>query len=118
MDTEEYIMTLTNADKIEIRNLMKTWILNNADKIMATIQTKNEADAVAAKTINDANIQIAVDWWNTVKPAIPLTRDEALTAYRFIDGLLDTETDSFRLELLGKKLLETNEKFKERKRNV
>ncbi len=110
-------MTLTNADKIEIRDLMKTWILNNADKIMVTIKAKESADTAAAKAINDAQIQVAVDWWNTVKPVVPQTRDEALTAYRFIEGLLNTETDRFRLGLLREKLQLANEKFKERKRN-
>ena len=111
-------MTLTNADKIEIRDMMKNWIINNADKIMTTIQTKNNADTAAAKVIRDANIQVAVDWWNTVKPAVPTTRDEALTAYRFIEGLLQTETDSLRLTLLRNKLEQANEKYKERKRNA
>ena len=110
-------MTLTNADKIEIRDMMKNWIINNIDKIMATIQAKNNADAAAAKVIQDAKIQVAIDWWNTVKPAMPQTRDEALTAYRLIEGLLNTETDSFRLVVLRNRLQLANEKFKEIKRN-
>lgn len=70
-----------------------------------------------AQTQFDVDLQVALDWWDTVKPAIPTTRQEALDAYRFIEDLLKTETDRFRLIVLRKKLEEANEKFKERKRN-
>ena len=76
-----------------------------------------QKEAQQQQLINQAKIQVAIDWWNTVKPSIPLTRDEALTAYRFIEELLNSETDEFRLQLLRNKLQLANEKFKERKRN-
>jgi len=64
-----------------------------------------------------ANMAIAETWWNTVKPAIPTTRLEALAAYQLIDGLLQTETDQFRIAVLKQKLKLANEEYKERKAN-
>jgi len=77
-----------------------------------------EVEQAQAKVIDDAKIQTALTWWNTIKPTIPATRQEALDVYDFIKGLIETETDRFRLAVLRKKLDEANEKFKEIKRNV
>lgn len=64
----------------------------------------------------DTNIQTALAWWDTVKPQIPTTRQEAKDAFDFIEQLIKTETDTFRLTVLRKKLEEANEKFKEIKK--
>ncbi len=88
-----------------------------AEEMRDAIKQLEEGEVVAAKVINDANIQVAVDWWDTIKPAVPRTRDEALAAYQFIEGLLQTETDNYRLVLLRQKLRDANEKYRERKRN-
>ena len=74
-------------------------------------ETQQAQDAAGARRT------IAESWWNTVKPSVPQTREEALTAYRFIEGLLQTETDRDRISLLRQKLQLANEKFKERKKN-
>jgi len=54
----------------------------------------------AAQTQFDADLLIARNWFLTVKPARPTTRDLALANVRFIEGLQRTETDRFRLIVL------------------
>ena len=65
----------------------------------------------------DNNIQIALSWWNIIKPIIPKNRNDALANFTMIKLLLNTETDVFRKAVLKMKLNESNEKFKEFKRN-
>ena len=93
---------LTRADAVRIRD---------------AIQQLEAFEAQQAQDANDARRAIAEAWWDTVKPNTPQTREEALDAYNFILGLLDTETDADRLTLLRQKLQLANEKFKERKKN-
>jgi len=63
-----------------------------------------------------AKIIIQNTWFDTVKPPIPTTRNQALDAYRQIQTLIRNETDRFRKQFLGRKLIEANEKYKEVKR--
>jgi len=74
-----------------------------------------DADTLQDKTDFDANIAIAQAWFDSVKPAPPTNRAEALAVFQFIEGLLQTETDIFRLKLLKIKLQEANIKFKDLK---
>ena len=90
---------------------------SDAVRIRDAIRQLEQFERQQAKAENDAKIAVAQAWWDSIKPAVPQTRDEALIAYRFIEGLLQTETDRFRLILLRQKLEQANEKFKERKRN-
>ena len=94
-------MTFTKIEIKEIRDKLR-------------VLEQKEADDV--KVISDAKRKIASDWWNTIKPTIPATREEALTAYRLIEELLKTETDAGRSSILRQKLNLANEKFKEMKR--
>ena len=94
--------SLTQADAVRIRD---------------AIQQLEAFEAQEAQDAADARRAIAEAWWDSVKPDIPQTREEALAAYRFIEGLLETETDADRLNLLRQKLRLANEKFKERKKN-
>jgi len=89
---------LTQADAIRIRD------------VLAQLADTEKTTKLA---IEQGKIQTALDWWDTVKPDIPTTRDEAITVYNFILSLLDTETESYRLAVLRNKLIEANEKFKE-----
>jgi len=93
---------LTQADAIRIRDILKQL---------------DESESTQANDIYKANKQVAMDWWNTIKPTKPTTREEALSAYQLIEGLIQTETDDWRIRVLKEKLIEANEKFKERKRN-
>ena len=93
---------ITLADAVRIRDVLKQL----ADK-----------ENIDAQKVQDDRRAVVISWWDTVKPSIPTTRDEALTAYRFIESLLSTETDRDRINLLRQKLNLANEKFKERKRN-
>ena len=88
-------------------------------------------EARQQKIIQDGKMQIAIDWWDTKKPSVPTTRNEALTVFRFIETILETEQKlldnetvpvqkeihQYRIQLLGRKLQLANEKFKEIKRN-
>ena len=95
-------MTFTNPEIIQIRDGLR-------------LLEKKESDA--AQVISEAKRQVAIGWWNTVKPNIPQTRNQALTAYHTIQDMIKTETDADRLSLLRQKLFDANEKFKERKKN-
>ena len=95
-------MTFTNLEIKEIRDGLR--LLEKSDVIAAQAVQKIEIDKVKA-------------WWNTIKPAVPQTRDEALEVYRWIEETITTETNPDRLSLLRQKLQLANEKFKERKRN-
>ena len=83
------------------------------DKLKALEQKENDA-VQALQQIEKNKVEL---WWDGIKPDTPLTRDEALTAYRFIEGMIKSETDKNKLSLLRQKLIQANEKFKERKRN-
>lgn len=88
----------------------------DAERIRDATKLLEQNETAEAKAIQDGKIQVAVDWWNTVKPAIPSTRDEALIAYNVIKELLKTETAHYRLAVLRIKLNEANDKFKEMKK--
>jgi len=89
----------------------------DAQRIFDALEELKQSKDDEAKTQREANQQIAQDWWDTIKPNTPTTRQEALDAFNFIKGKLKTEKDTWRLQLLGNKLVEANEKFKEIKRN-
>ncbi len=108
-------MPLDNADRQEIRDMILTFMQNNKDKIKQFFHDAELAEQVAAKVIDDAALAIAITWWNTVKPAVPTTRVEAVAAFKLIEGLLTTETDKFRLRVLRNRLKLADEKFKELK---
>ena len=93
----------TESEAREIKSAIESFQLKDEQVVQATHQT---------------NIQLAKDWWETVKPTIPTTRQEALDVYNFIKNLLKTETDRYRLQLLNKKLEQANEKFKEIKASL
>jgi len=95
-------MPFTEQDAIDMRDAMNL------------LQQKEQQQVQA---LYDTNIQIALTWWNTVKPTTPTTRDEAKDAFDFIEQLLKTETDRYRLIVLRKKLEEANQEFIERKAN-
>jgi len=88
-----------------------------ARDMWTAIEQFQAADAAVVQAQTDALKQTAKDWWDTIKPAEPTTRIEALASYHLIEGLLQTETDQFRLTLLQQKLRLANEEFQERKRN-
>jgi len=85
----------------------------------AAIIAFHDKDTQTQRTQFDADKAIAETWWNTLGIDIQgaLTRDEAIDNYRQIESLLQTETDRFRLVVLKEKLVEADEKFRERKRN-
>lgn len=93
---------LTKEDAIRIRDILKQL---------------EEFESNEQRVINEARRVVVEAWWDTVKPDVPQTRDEALEAYRFIEEKLKTETDGDRLALLRQKLQLANEKFMERKKN-
>ena len=93
-------MVVTEAEAREIR-----------DALLA-LEQKEQQEAL---TQFNADLAVAQTWWDTVKPAIPTTRDEAVTVFRQIEALLKTETDRFRLIILKQNLELANEKFKELK---
>jgi len=64
----------------------------------------------------DVLIQNANDWWETIKPAVPTTRQEALDVYIFIKEKIVVEKNRYRSIVLRKKLALANEKFMELKR--
>jgi len=92
--------------------------VQEAKDMRDALRLLEQTESQQAKIINDVNIQTALDWWNIIKPVTPTTRQEALAVHNFIKGLLETETDQFRLGILRKKLEESNKKFQEIKRNV
>jgi len=63
-----------------------------------------------------ADLAVAIAWWNSVKPVTPTTRTQALTAFNAIEQLLTTETDTFRLIVLRRELRKANQKYKDVKR--
>jgi len=79
---------LTASDAQRIQDVL--------DQLQASKNATARADAAARRAVAEA-------WWDTVKPAVPTTRTEALAVYNFILGLLQTETDADRLHLLGNK---------------
>ena len=95
-------MPVTRAQATEMRDAIKQ---------LEAQERQDEIDQF------QADMAIAEAWWQTIKPASPTTRAEALSAYNFIVGLLQTETDEFRVKLLKRKLDLANEKFRERKAN-
>lgn len=88
-----------------------------ARDMKAAIEAFEKKDADAQRAIHDAEMLKAQTWYDSIKPKVPTTRDEALTAYKTIKSLTETETDNFRLRILRQKLEEANEKFKELKKN-
>lgn len=90
-----------------------------AREIFAAIQDFQEKDNQATQAQHQADIAIALVWFNTLGINIQAAtnRNQALDNFNQIKSLLQTETDSFRLSILGTKFIEANEKFKERKRN-
>lgn len=72
-------------------------------------QKRQEQD----KTQYDANIQIALTWFNTLGINIQsaTTRTQAKINHDEIESILKTETDSFRKSILRQKLVEANEKY-------
>jgi len=109
-------MAFTNSEIKEIR-----------DKLILL----EERDQKDLEDIRIANLAVAEAWWDTIKPRVPQTRNEALTAYRFIQSEIETQRTNFedetepvqkeifgfRLRVLNQKLKLANEKFIERKRN-
>jgi len=102
-----------------------------ARDMWAAIQQFQVADSAQVQVEHDAKVAVAEAWWDTIKPAVPNTRDEALAAFRFIEAEIITQTNNFenetdrvqkevfqfRIVLLRNKLQLANEKYKERKRN-
>jgi len=66
----------------------------------------------------NTDMQIGLDWYNTLGIDIQsvTTRNEALTIYRQITTLLETESEFFRRSILEQKKREAEDKFKELKR--
>jgi len=89
-----------------------------AQEMRDAIRQLEAAEQAAEQAARQILIDQALAWWDTIKPAIPTTRAEALAVVRFIEGLQRTETDNFRLQLLRNKLQQALIKLQERKRNV
>lgn len=83
------------------------------------IRQLEQTEAQQIQAQQQIDIATARAWFNTLGINIQAatTRDEALTAFQSIEKLHQTETDRLRRQILGIKLLEANEKFKEIKRN-
>jgi len=77
-------------------------------------------DATADRAQFDADKAVAVTWFGTLGIDVvgATTRTQAIRNYNDIEIQIGTQTDKFRLLVLREKLYETNEKFKEIKRNV
>jgi len=77
-----------------------------------------DRDELAAQTQFNADLATAERWFNTLNIDIQgaTTRTEALSNFNQIESLNQSETDRFRLMVLGKKLREANEKYKQVKR--
>lgn len=92
---------------------------SQAREMKTAIEAFQATDAQAAQDQNQADLAIALAWFNTLGINIQAatTRTQALSNFNQIESLLQTETDGFRLAILRKKKIEANEKFKERKRN-
>ena len=71
-------------------------------------------DSNAAKAVNDTNLATAQTWFDGLIQIItnPTTRDDALSNFNAIESLQKTETDQFRLSILGKEKQLANEEYK------
>jgi len=90
---------------------------NQAKEMRDAIKLLEQKEAQIIQDANDAKYAVAVSWYDSIEPATPTTRAEALTVFQFVEGKLKTETDSFRLALLRQKLKLANDKYKEIKKN-
>jgi len=95
-------MAFTNAEIKEIRDKLK---------LLEEFEEQRDLDAINVLKAE------ALAWWNTIKPRVPTTRQQAIDAYRFIKNQLTIETDRYRLGILRTKLEEAETKYKERKLN-
>jgi len=86
------------------------------EEAMRLLEQKREQQV---QTQYNADIAIVEAWFNTLGINIQTAtnRTQALDNFNQIKSLLETETDTFRIGMLRRKLEEANEKFKERKRN-
>ena len=87
----------------------------DATDMREAIRALELKEQLQAKAANDIKIQEAEDWFITIAPKEPTTRNEALDNFKTIQNLLKTETDPFRLELLIQELEIANENYKEQK---
>ena len=89
-----------------------------AREIQAAIEAFLEKDAQIIEAQHQADSAIALAWFNTlgINIQVATTRTQALDNFNQIKLLLQTETDSFRLAVLRKKLEEANERYREIKR--
>ena len=99
-------MTFNNLDRAD------------AERIKLVLEQLEASLFQEARDAQDAEDVIALVWWDTVKPNVIVTRQDAKDVFDFIKNLLTTETDVPRLRILRGKLKEANEKLKDLKINV
>ena len=114
-------MVLSNADKIEIRDMILTFMQNNKNKIRQFFLEDEAAENAANAAAQQGAWDVEMLWFTkTILSTLfnpPTTRDEALKNYKDIEVLRDAESQGLRRNILSNRLKEANEKFKERKRN-
>jgi len=102
-----------------------------AREISAAIEQFKSADIATREQEITDRVAVAQAWWDSIKPVVPTTRLEALAAYKFIETEIITQRTNHnnetvevqklvfrdRVNMLNKKLLEADEKYKERKLN-
>jgi len=85
--------------------------LADAQRITDALEQLAQSKQTQANADAQARIDLVKSWWDTVKPAVPTTRREAMDVINKIKDLLKTETDRDRLSLLSNKLTEANIKY-------
>jgi len=89
-----------------------------AREMQAAIRDFQDKDGQIRKAQRQDDLALALTWYNQQGINIPsaTTRTQALDNFTQIESLLETETDRNRIEVLGIKLKEANEKYKQVKR--
>ena len=85
-----------------------------AREMQAAIESFQAKDTQTAQAQRQADLAIALAWFNTQGIQIPAatTRTQSLQNFNDIIVLQRTETDRFRLTILKEKLVEANNKYK------
>ena len=118
-DLQDIIDAITAGTRAE-----KEAFADIVGKAIRFLEQTKAAEALAQRQIQ---IQLAQDWWDdTIKPTLVWNNTQSLIDqranilidYNMIKGLLDTETDLFRLRLIRQKLEQANDKFKQIKANL
>jgi len=89
-----------------------------AREMQSAIELFQQKDNQTERAQRQSDLGIATAWFNTqgINIQSATTRSQALTNFNNIKALQSAQTDRIRLIVLGQKLSEANEKYKEVKR--